>query len=92
MSDPKAPWHLDKKVPIGIIIAGLLTAGSMVAKDRDTDNKLASHDKALAVIEAQRISERLASLESQVLDVRSSLNRIEAKLDRMVEFKRGDRP
>ena len=91
MSDNKTPWHLDRKVPIGIIIAGLITAGSMVAANRDMENKIATHEKALAIIEAQRVSERLVALETQMLDVRASLLRIEAQLNRLVEAKQDRR-
>ena len=91
MSDNKTPWHLDRKVPIGIILAGLMTFGTMVANNRDVENKIATHEKALAVIAAQRVSERLASLESQMQDVRTALIRIENKLDRAIESKQDRR-
>lgn len=92
MSDNnKTPWHLDRKVPLGIIAAGLITAATMVASTRDVENKLAAHEKELAVIAAQRISERLTALETRMLDVSASLNRIEQQLDRLVESKK-DKP
>lgn len=87
MADQKTPWHLDRKVPIGIILAGLMVAAGVVASNRDTENRLTGHDKEIAVIAAQRLSERVTTLESQMIDVRASLQRIEAKLDRLVEAK-----
>lgn len=81
------PWHLDKKVPIAIILTLLIQCatiiwwGSAITKDSE------DHSRRLAKIEEQKSSERLATVESQVSDARSSLARIEAKLDRLIEAK-----
>ena len=81
-------WHVVKDVPIAMIAALVLQAGGIVWWAQGVVKDVTAHEKRLTVIESQRISERMAALESQMLDARSSLGRIESKLDRVIEGRR----
>ncbi len=73
-------WHLDKRVPVAIIIALLMqTAGALVWAGAASErlSTLEGSTQPLA-----QMSERTARLEEQVIYMRATLDRIEDKLDR----------
>lgn len=82
-------WHLDKKVPISIIVSLLLQCAALIWWANGITKDSEDHSRRLAQIESQRASERLAALESQMIDSRGSLSRIEGKLDRLIETRGG---
>ncbi|MGE3150604.1 MAG: hypothetical protein AB7K04_16225 [Pseudorhodoplanes sp.] len=81
MRDPRSEsWHLDKRVPLAFVVAlvvqtcaALVWAGSA----RERMARVVSD-----VVRVQELAERSARLESQRVDVRTSLVRIERKIDR----------
>ena len=81
-------WRLVKDVPIALVAALLIQAGGLVWWAQGVAKDVTDHEKRLSVLESQRISERMAALESQMLDARSSLGRIENKLDRVIEARK----
>lgn len=95
--NPKPPpegWHISKAVPLGVLAVvvtqtlGAVWFASAQVKDlevtrRDTE----TNRRRIELIESQRIGERISALESQMLDTKGSLLRIESKLDRLVERK-----
>ena len=85
MTQNNNSWHVDKAVPIGVIAALLIQGAGIVWWAQGVSKDAVDHEKRLTIIESQRISERMAALESQMLDARSSLGRIESKLDRVIE-------
>lgn len=82
-------WHLDKKVPITMILvllvqlaSGLWFAARMVQRDEDQERRLNSIEQAAA---QQNYSGRMTALESQIADLKAGVNRIDGKLDRLIE-------
>lgn len=76
-------WHLDKKVPIGIIIALVIQSITFfsiaVAWKTAVDARLARLEEISADSSAQ--SDRIIVLEQQLKYIVESLNRIETKLN-----------
>ncbi len=79
--DTLADWHLDRRVPIALIFAiaiqtgaGLIWAGAAGERIRHLENQAAL---------TQSLNERLVRVEEQIGFARSSLERIERKLDRL---------
>jgi hypothetical protein len=78
-------WHLDKKVPIALLVALCLQFGGMAMYVSSLKFATDNNDRRISVLESQKVSERLASLESQVSDTKALLNRMDAKIDRINE-------
>ena len=78
-----AHWHLDKRVPVAIIFTLLMQTAAALLWAGSTSERLAqlevSADGYLAV------HERTVRLEEQGRHMKDSLNRIEAKLDQLVD-------
>lgn len=78
-------WALDRRIPIALLFAfGVQTAGGIWWAATITENQRAmsvDHDKRLTrlefVRESDRVSERLATLEVQMNDVRNAVLRID---------------
>jgi hypothetical protein len=86
--DRRAPqeqgWHLDKKVPISIILTlvGLAITGFMGFSDLKKDVELL---KANAVM-LQRTDDRLAvELKESMSMIRAEIGALNAKMDRLIE-------
>jgi hypothetical protein len=82
-------WHLDKRVPISLIVALAVHLGGSVwffrgllADQQTTERRVTSLEQART---AERVSERLAVVESQVSDTRAATLRIEAHVRQLVE-------
>lgn len=89
MTTPKTSddnrWRIDKHVPLALVyllVAQFLGATWMAAQ---VLGKIESQERRITVIEAQRVGERLVSLESQVADTKSLLQRVDANLLRLIE-------
>lgn len=89
--DGRDHWHLDKKVPIALIvtlcvqlIGGIWFAGRMVQRDEEQERRLERIEEAAR---ADNVAGRLSTLESQMNDLKAGLYRIDSKLDRLVERK-----
>lgn len=79
--DAPGDWHLDRRVPIALIFAiavqtgaGLIWAGAAGERIRHLEDQTAL---------TQNLNERLVRVEEQIGFARSSLERIERKLDRL---------
>lgn len=79
----KEEWHLDKKVPIGIIIALIIQTIAFftvaTAWKTTVDNRIGRLEEIVANNSNQ--GERIIILEQQLKFIVESLNRIEQKLD-----------
>ena len=90
MSDQTQPgeenrWRIDKHIPLALVyllIAQFLGATWMAAQ---VLGKIDSQEKRISVIENQRVSERLVTLESQMGDTKSLVQRVDANLQRLIE-------
>lgn len=78
-------WHLDKKVPIALLLALLAQFGVVMVFIGELKTQGQENTRRISVLEGQRISERLSSLEAQVADAKSLLVRIEGKLDGKID-------
>jgi len=81
-------WHLDKKVPISLIVALLVQAGTTLWFISKLDARIASLE-AMGIITAATQHDRDAAQDKNVTDaiqlVRSQLERMDDKLDRIIE-------
>lgn len=91
------PWHLDKRIPITLILAILIQtggafwwAGKMDERIRTLEDKLVATTSM--VVPRSEIEQRFKTLEIQLISnkesvdiVRNRLNSIDSKLDRLIE-------
>lgn len=79
----KEEWHLDKKVPLGIIIALVLQTFAFLTMATAWKTAVEGRIARLEEIAANNSnqSERIVILEQQLKFIVESLNRIEQKLD-----------
>ena len=87
---PREPWHLDKKVTLGVIIfliaqtvSGIWYASEMVSMIRDHERRLliAEAFEARADDNGAKISDRLGRLEERSTMVSETLKHIEGMLE-----------
>lgn len=75
-------WHLDRRVPIALILAIVIqTAGALVWAGSAAE-RLSFLERGAAQTGA--IGERTARLEEQTRHLQATLDRIEAKLDKAI--------
>ena len=89
MREQAESWHLDKKVPVALIVVLTMhLAGSiwffrgMVADSAETQRRVSALEAAKLT---ERSSERMAVVESQVSDIKAATLRIEATVQKIVE-------
>ena len=73
-------WSLERKIPLGVIVALVVQSGGALAWAGGAAERIATLEQRLD--RQAGVNERLARLEMQADGVRASLLRIEAKLDR----------
>lgn len=78
-------WHIDRKVPLTLVylllaqfIGGVIFASNLL-------NQISNQEKRISFIENQRVSERLGTLESQMVGTKALLQRMDTNLLRLVE-------
>lgn len=86
--DDDSRWHLDKRVPIALIVALAVHLMSSIWFAGQFVQRQENQERRLSLIEQQNISGRLASLESQVSDVKTGVTKIDGKLDRIIEARK----
>jgi hypothetical protein len=78
-------WHLDRKVTLSLILALLANAGATVWWASKLDSRVtAVEQRQEQVVD---VPERITRVETQVLTLERYLQRIEDKLDRVIETK-----
>jgi cell division protein FtsB len=77
-------WHLDKKVPLSIIFAMLFQMGVAIwaIADIKKDVELLKQDTAALHV---RDTQNMDSLKEAMTMVNAQFNRLDAKLDRLIE-------
>jgi uncharacterized protein HemX len=82
-------WHLDKKVTVGLIVALMLHAGSVVWWASRTDERVEQHRQRIEKLEIsdarlmetqERLIEKLARVEEKIGAQLDTLRRIEDRL------------
>ena len=81
--EDREPWHLDKKVPIALIVTILFQIGATLWWASKLDGRLATVERH--TMEVADHPARIVRLEAFRDDLCRRLDRIEAKLDRLVE-------
>lgn len=81
-------WHLDKKVPISLIIVILAQFAMFLMFAGRTMQRADEQERRITSIEAQNTPGRLGIVESRVTDFRETLAQINSKLDRLIEARR----
>lgn len=78
-------WHLDKRVPIALIATMLIQFAGIVMYVSTINSRTVENERRISVLESQKIGERLAAVESQMVDAKALLFRVEQKIDRMAD-------
>lgn len=81
----KASWHVEKGIPLALIymLAAQFVVGVWIASQAFT--QLENNNARITALEQQRVSERLATLESQMVDSKQLLNNVNLNVLRMLE-------
>ena len=80
----EAGWHLDKKVPITLIVTILIHLGVSIWWARGLESRLSSVERDQARQE-KRDEAQDNEARAAVAQLRSYLDRIDGKLDRLIE-------
>lgn len=88
-AEPSDGWHLDKKVPISIIVAILIQFGGGLWFVSRLDARIIALEAA-QVMQADRDNRQDSSLNNSLTLLRSDMRDINNKLDRLIET-RGNR-
>lgn len=76
-------WHLDKRVPISLIVMLALQMVAFIWWASDLNSRVGVLEKSSP--KAAELSERMARIEEQVKSAGYTLNRIENKLDQKAD-------
>ena len=77
-------WHLDKSVSVTHIISTLAIAGALFAWASNMDNRVSLNEQKTN-IDGTRISQLEAAANNLRLEIKSDLNDVNRKLDRLIE-------
>ena len=84
MAEPDTRWHLDKRVPIGLIGAVLVQTISFVWFMSKIDSRVSSLE-SWVVMQRDRDDRQDRASADAAANVRSDLKEIDRKLDRLIE-------
>lgn len=82
---PDKHWQLDRKVPLALVYLLMAQFLGAVWFASNSLAQINNQEKRILVIENQRVSERLVTLESQMADTKALLQRVDSNLQRLVE-------
>lgn len=91
MSGDREPWHLDKRVPIALILAIVLQTGGFIWWAAGLSHRVDQHTREIAALhmegrgytsEAARVRETLARLEERLAAQNDLLRRVESAINR----------
>ncbi len=81
---PEPGWHLDKKVPLGLILAVLMQTLALVGAYYQIKQDI-ELIKADAAVLHQRDTQTSIELRDAVQEIRAQFIRMDTKLDRIIE-------
>ena len=79
-------WHLDKRVPIALILTILMQTGAMIAWGASLNQRVAHLEKEIA--ERSDYAERITRQETLMEGLLKAFNRVEDKVDRLLDESR----
>lgn len=84
---PKSePWHLDRRVPIALILAIVLQTAGVVFWAAKIDTRVAQLESGTPSVQAN--ADRLTRVEEKIEGQHALLERIDRRLERMEERRR----
>jgi len=93
VNDDASHWTLDRRVPLALLLALLGQCVVAVWWARGFVSEQESHEKRLTALEQsrerERVGERLATLESEMRNAATVLQRIDDRTERLVLSKGG---
>jgi hypothetical protein len=88
-STERAKWHVSREIPLSLIY---LFAGQLIGAVAfvsiwwaSTQRDVTEISRRVATIENQKLAERIVSLEQQMADAKRIMERMDSKLDRLLE-------
>lgn len=82
---------MSREVPLSLVylfIAQLVGAAVVVlGYGQELQSARTDHEKRISAMESQRLTERIVSLEQQMVDAKRVLEKIDGKVDRLLERK-----
>ena len=87
-SPPREPWHLDRRVPVALIVTLVIQTGAVVWWASNIDKRVEQLEDQVAT--RALVNERLARMEAQIGGIRENTARIESWLRRISD--RADKP
>ena len=80
-------WHLDRRVPIALIVAIIMQTSAGIWWVANVEARIVSNERAITTIQndAKDGPSRLARIEVQLESIRSTLLRVENRIDRQEE-------
>lgn len=82
-------WHVDKGIPIAVIITVVVLAVSISRDQAKQDERIALVESSVQMIQQSRISDQQRS-EKKFDELKTDLRLISGKLDRLIEDRRND--
>jgi Tfp pilus assembly protein PilO len=80
-TEPAPNWRLDRRVPVALIAALVLQTGMALVWAGETHARFENLERQVTAQAA--LNDRTVRLEEKLLALRASMDRIEAKLDRL---------
>ncbi|HCP19586.1 hypothetical protein OZ656_06055 [Marinobacter sp. LM1] len=82
-------WHVDKGIPIAVIITVIMLAVGISRDQAKQDERIALVESSVQMIQQSRISDQQRS-EKKFDELKTDLRLISGKLDRLIEDRRND--
>lgn len=79
-------WHVDKGIPIAVIITVIVLAVSISRDQAKQDERLALVESSVQVLQRSQISDQQRS-EKKFDELKTDLRLINSKLDRLIEVR-----
>lgn len=82
---PAAGWHLDKRVPLAMIFAIVVQTIGLVAFVARLETRVTHLEASEARAASMDLSGRIIKVETQLSGLNETTDRIEEKLDRLID-------
>ena len=89
ISDDRRGWHLDKGIPIAVILMLIGLAVSVSRDQSKQDERISLVETSVQMLQQARLQDQARS-EKRFDDLKTDLRLINAKLDRLIEGRNGN--